>query len=272
MTYSPSNLPLVSIIIPFYNNPHTINETIESCLDSTYRNIEVIIVNDGSNFHLENIIKPEFINCIKIIDKKNGGVSSARNCGVFNSQGEYILFVDADDLIDKSYVVKCVNVFKNDNTINIVTCRSRMFSPNQKEQIWNLQCPNYRDLLIGNHIMISSMVQRKHFEMIHGFDENLTAFEDWDFWIRISSLNKKIHLIDEYLFKYRVDQENHTSLSNQYYHVDDSILKQHYDKIYTKNAEIIVKEFGHPSLYLNKINRFLNKPWYKRIFPKKYLT
>lgn len=70
MTYSPSNLPLVSIIIPFYNNPHTINETIESCLDSTYRNIEVIIVNDGSNFHLENIIKPEFINCIKIIDKK----------------------------------------------------------------------------------------------------------------------------------------------------------------------------------------------------------
>lgn len=264
--------PLVSIIIPFYNNPQTINETIESCLSSSYDSIETIIVDDGSNLCLENLINPELLKQIKILKKGNGGVSSARNYGVNHSQGKYILFVDADDLIDKSYVEKCVNIFKKDESINIITCRSKKFSQNGSEVNWKLQDPSYRDLLITNHIMISSMLQRKHFNMIGGFDETLTAFEDWDFWIRLSSLNKNIYLIDEYLFKYRVDQENHISLSDNYYHVDNDILKRHYDTIYMKNSKLIFQEFGHPIIYINRINRFLSKPWYKRIFPKKYLT
>lgn len=264
--------PLVSIIIPFYNNLHTINETVESCLSSSYENIETIIVDDGSNLCLESLINPQFLTQIKILKKENGGVSSARNYGVNHSQGKYILFVDADDLIDKSYVEKCVDIFKTDESINIITCRSKKFSQNGSELNWELQDPSYRDLLIANHIMISSMLQRKHFNMIGGFDETLTAFEDWDFWIRISSLNKNIYLIDEYLFKYRVDQENHISLSDKYYYVDNDILKKHYDTIYIKNSKLIVQEFGHPTIYINKINRFLSKPWYKRIFPKKYLT
>ncbi len=93
---------LVSIIVPVYNVEKYIEKCILSIINQTYTNLEIIIVNDGSLDHSENIIK-EYIskdNRIKYIKRENGGLGAARNTGIENATGKYIAFVDSDDWID----------------------------------------------------------------------------------------------------------------------------------------------------------------------------
>ena len=109
---------MVSIIIPYYNNEKTILETLQSVFDQTYSNTEVILVNDGSLNDIYHIVKP-YIESKKLIylSQENKGVSTARNYGAATAKGKYLLFLDADDLIDKDYVSKCVAVFQKDSEV-----------------------------------------------------------------------------------------------------------------------------------------------------------
>lgn len=90
---------LISIIIPAYNADKTIERCLDSILAQEYRNVQIIVVDDGSTDRTREILQRRYIkyNSIKYIDKKNGGVSSARNAGILNASGEYIVFVDSDD-------------------------------------------------------------------------------------------------------------------------------------------------------------------------------
>ena len=101
---------LVSIIVPIYNAEKYIFGLIENLMNQTYKNIEIILVNDGSTDNSLNICNElqSKDNRIKVIDKKNGGVSSARNKGIKESKGEYITFIDSDDNIGEDYVRKMV--------------------------------------------------------------------------------------------------------------------------------------------------------------------
>ena len=92
---------LISVIIPFYNEKNYFDECINSVLNQTYQNIEIIIVNDGSDqIYIDKLekIKFKYPEKIRVFNKKNGGVSSARNLGIEKSKGEYIAFLDADDI------------------------------------------------------------------------------------------------------------------------------------------------------------------------------
>lgn len=93
---------LISIIVPIYNAEHYLSKTINSIINQSYRNIEIILVNDGSTDESKKICEAyvKFDNRIRLINKQNGGVSSARNLGIDNSSGEFIGFVDSDDYID----------------------------------------------------------------------------------------------------------------------------------------------------------------------------
>lgn len=114
---------LVSIIVPVYNVEKYIEKCILSIINQTYTNLEIIIVNDGSLDHSENIIK-EYIskdNRIKYIKRDNGGLGAARNTGIENATGKYIAFVDSDDWIAKCYVERFVEVLLKDKT-DIAIC------------------------------------------------------------------------------------------------------------------------------------------------------
>lgn len=104
------NNPLVSIIIPAYNVEKYIACCLDSILQQTYNNIEIIIVNDGSTDSTLNLIR-KYTNCpyVKIINQKNTGLSGARNSGIMNAQGDYICFVDSDDWIERETIEKAVN-------------------------------------------------------------------------------------------------------------------------------------------------------------------
>ncbi len=115
-------MELISVIIPVYNQEKYLNKCIDSLLTGTYKNIECIIVDDGSTDN-----SPELCDEYKkddrvvVIHKKNGGLSSARKAGFDVSRGQYITFIDSDDYVDKDYVEKLYNALK-DNDADICVC------------------------------------------------------------------------------------------------------------------------------------------------------
>ena len=115
--------PLISVVIPIYNVENYLNECVDSVINQTYKNIEIILVDDGSPDNCPKICD-EYAkkdNRIKVIHKKNGGLSDARNCGINQSNGEFIAFVDSDDYIEKDYLS---SMYKNlkDNDVKIAAC------------------------------------------------------------------------------------------------------------------------------------------------------
>lgn len=119
-------LPLISIIVPVYNKKEYIKSCIDSLLKQTYKNIEIILVNDGSTDG-SNIICDEYsgyCNIVQIYHKNNAGVSSARNFGIVKAKGEYICFIDADDIVANNYVERLYEELCRENT-DIVICSVR---------------------------------------------------------------------------------------------------------------------------------------------------
>ncbi len=116
-------MPKVSIIVPVYNNEAVIGRCIESILNQTFEDFELIIINDGSNDESENIIKQyvEKDNRIKFINNKNNGVSETRNIGIRNATGMYIQFIDGDDFINKSMIEYEVNLLEEKQADLVIT-------------------------------------------------------------------------------------------------------------------------------------------------------
>ena len=111
-------MPLISIIVPVYNVESYLKRCIESILNQTFRDFELILVNDGSTDNSEIICKEYALKDerIKYFYQRNKGVSEARNKGIDNSSGEYIQFIDSDDYVDENFLEIVVNRFKRDNS------------------------------------------------------------------------------------------------------------------------------------------------------------
>ena len=178
-------LPLVSIIIPIYNYGIQFEKTLQSVFDSTYKNIEIVIVDDGStNTYVK--LKLESIKDhpnIKIIQQENQGPSSARNNGVKQSTGDLILPLDADDMIQPEYIQMCVNILKNNKNISPVYCDTHHIGQIQgieQRPEWSLDRLNK-----GPFIVNCSMFHREAFEKCNGYDIELKGWEDYDLWIRM---------------------------------------------------------------------------------------
>jgi len=107
-------IPRISVIIPAYNRANYLTEAINSVLSQTYRNFELIVVNDGSQDNTEEILK-KYVGKIKYFYQENNGVSSARNKGIDNSKGEFLCFLDSDDLWEKKKLEKQIDYFNTKN-------------------------------------------------------------------------------------------------------------------------------------------------------------
>ena len=131
-------IPIVSIIIPFYNLGEYLEEAIKSCLNQTYKNIEIIVVNDGStdekSIEILLNLKIKYKNKVKFIDQKNQGVSKARNNGIKISKGEYICCLDADDKLGSKYIELTANRLAKTKELGFVTTWVQEFG--LRNNIW----------------------------------------------------------------------------------------------------------------------------------------
>lgn len=200
----------VSVIIPTFEYGSFIAEAINSVLAQTYPAAETLIVDDGSTDDTEAVVS-EFGDRVKYIKQENAGVSAARNTGVDNSTGEYIAFLDADDIWKPRKIERQLAKFAEDAEIGLVHCGMREFSEEDGETIrlyleggegWVAN-----DLLLWEKPILvgpggTIIVTRKAFEKVGGFDTDLKVGEDWDFCYRIAR-KYKVGFVREPLVDYR---------------------------------------------------------------------
>lgn len=186
----------VSIVIPAYNQAQWLPEAIQSALDQTVE-CEVIVVNDGSPDNTSEVAK---MFDVKLIEKENGGLSSARNAGIKEATGEWILTLDADDKIAPDFVEKCL---KYNDEYDIIGTGQQEFGDTDRKYLFK-QNPTHADFLQNNQINCCSLFRKEIWETIGGYDEEMKlGYEDWDFWMRATKAGYKVITVPEYLFFYR---------------------------------------------------------------------
>lgn len=244
---------VVSVIIPAYNAAAYIEETIQSVLQSTYSFIEIIVVNDGSSDHSREKILTlyeRYPHVIKYIEQANSGVAMARNVAINAAVGKYILPLDADDLIDKEYIAKAVEVLENNPDIKVVYGGACFFGA--KKGVWKLPRFSLSLLSRRNIIYVSGIYRRSDFLQTGGYCTQIEGMEDWDFWISMLKNGGKVHYIPEICFHYRI-------LSNSKRKNDWKMKKQIVDRLNARHKDFFDNQLGGKLHYNRSWSKLLNK-------------
>jgi glycosyltransferase involved in cell wall biosynthesis len=249
-----STKPLVSIIIPCYNHGAFLQETIESVLKQTYQNFEIVVVNDGSpDVGTITLLKRAKWPKTQILHIENSGVSHARNIGIANSRGKYILPLDADDKLAESYLEKAVEILERTD-ITVVTSQVQYFG--KKKTVFRLPEYSLEGLMGQNLLVCTSMFRRKDFEQTSGFNVNMKhGFEDWDFWLSLLKDGGKVHRIDEVLFYYRIRKNSRNASISL--HEQATLRKQ----IYNNHIGLFSSRFFDPLLSFEYLNLYRSKEY-----------
>tara|TARA_B100000315_G_C14554557_1_gene577503 strand:- start:455 stop:1312 length:858 start_codon:yes stop_codon:yes gene_type:complete len=193
----------VSVVIPCYNQGIYLNEAIQSIQEQTYKNYEIIVVNDGSNDEQsKEIINKLQRRNIRIFNKENGGLSNARNYGIKRSRGDYILPLDSDDKFEKTFLDKSVKILNENKDIGVVTCGVGLFGI--KKGSYYPTGGNLKNFLIKNQACGNSLFRKQCWEEVGGYNEKMKeGMEDWDFWLSITEKGWVVYVIPEILFWWR---------------------------------------------------------------------
>ena len=195
---------LVSIIIPTWNRGYCLKQSIDSILSQTYKNFEIIIIDDNSTDNTENLIKSIDDSRIRYFrNESNCGAGKSRNIGVRQAKGELIAFHDSDDIWHNDKLEKQLILLEKDHKLDFVFSWYQVINnnhitlqikPSELEKNKVFDC-----LLAENFIGTPTMLMKKTvFEKIGGFDESLKTLEDWEFALRISE-KFKVSFVDEVL-------------------------------------------------------------------------
>ena len=186
------------MIIPVWNTPIELEKTLRSLERQTFKDFEVIVVDDGSTEFIDSVISNFKFSSFKLgfYEIKHGGAPRARNFGFSKSQGEYILFCDADIELDPTCLVSMKKVLDEKSEIDFVYSDFKYGW--KKFEFWKF---DVKKLKQNNYINTCSMVRR---EKVVKWDENLMRFQDWDFWLTVVEQGGRGEYIPEVLFKANV--------------------------------------------------------------------
>ncbi len=199
------NNPLVSVIVPCYNQAQYLPETLDTVLAQTYQDWECVIVDDGSPDNTAEVAKAylEKEARFKYVRKENGGLASARNYGIAHSEGEYILPLDSDDLIGVSYLEDAMAHFAEHPETKVVCCLAEKFGAENGR--WELPDYSYEGLVGWNVLFCSCVYRRSDYNKTNGYNTNMKyGFEDWDFWLSFLKKDDAVYRIPKVLFYYRI--------------------------------------------------------------------
>jgi glycosyltransferase involved in cell wall biosynthesis len=212
-----ADTPLISVIMPVYNAEKYLAEAIQSALAQTYGNIEIICVDDCSTDGSATILKgwaQKNDNLKVYLLEKNQGVSHARNLAITHAKGEFILPLDADDLIAPEYCRLAMDVFKKTPSVAVVYSRTKLF---KDEEFWEWELPEYSKerMQAGNCVHVSAFYRKADWVRFGGYDERLNALVDYDFWLHFTENDLHFFRINQFLFFYR-QHATHLNISALY--------------------------------------------------------
>jgi glycosyltransferase involved in cell wall biosynthesis len=197
-------LPLISVVIPCFNDGIYLGETLEKLRKQTFTGFEVIIVNDGSTDEgtLKVLGEISGSGAATVLHKTNGRMSSARNYGVLHARGSIIAALDADDYFHPGFFQKGLALLAGDDNLAVVSSYIQLFGEYRK--VAKPRGGSPFNLLFSSQIPACALVRKRCWDEIGGYDENMrNGYEDWEFYIRIFRKGWTIHVIKERLFFYR---------------------------------------------------------------------
>ncbi len=214
-------MELVSIIIPIYNCEKFLNKCIDSLINQTYKNIEIILVNDGStdsSLKIINKYAAKYKNII-VISQKNSGVSEARNKGIEIASGEFISFVDSDDWVEPNFIAAMVSKLKEENVDAIrCNCVKEYGYKAEKKNLYELANKKYEkksnnyNIILNEHFLYNNegienyvmllLIKSKIIKNKIKFEKKLYMMEDVYFYQQILNSINSIYFYDEYLYHY----------------------------------------------------------------------
>ncbi len=186
-------MSLISVVIPAFNGEKTIEATIQSVLQQTYSNFEIIVINDGSEDRTLELIKQINDSRLKVFSYTNAGLAASRNRGIKNAKGEFIAFLDADDLWTKDKLEKQLEALQNNPQAAVAYSWTDYI-----DEADNFLYPGchiiankniYEQLLVKNILENGSnpLIRSSALVEIGGFDESLSKAEDWDLYLRLAA-------------------------------------------------------------------------------------
>ena len=262
---------LISIVIPVYNAEKYLEQCLNSIQNQTYKNFEVILVNDGSIDHSESICM-NFVKVdtrFKYFTKVNGGASSARNFGLDHVLGEFITFIDADDWVDENHLEVLMNNIKENNSDmavssikkfdNVSNFEFRVYSK-QEKYLLNYNKLNREEFLVilpklihasNSYKIAVSKLFKKELVTDVRFDESIIYGEDLDFFFKLYNKVNSISYVDEVTYIYRLHDERSSSKFGQLHMEQElGIYKKMYERI---------EELGLPTIhYVNTLRNLLD--------------
>jgi len=252
---------MISVVIPLYNKQLSIKSTIQSVLNQTYKDFEIIIVDDGSTDDSAKVVESISDNRVHIVSQSNQGVSAARNRGINKASNEWIAFLDGDDLWKENHleeVNKMMSLFPDEK----IYVTSFEYSDKREvfkcpRQTYNFKIENYFKEAIQETLICTSIVviNKDCFEKVGGFNIELDRGEDTDLWVRLAR-NYNIIKSSTVTATYRIEAENRTGLSKKIestyvYHID-------FDEVRDSNEKKYFKEMIANRLYQYARSRDLN--------------
>lgn len=227
-TSAQTPLPLVTVIVPAYNCAHFLPEALDSILAQQYPNLEVIVVDDGSNDESADIAEA-YGTPVRVIRQANRGPAAARNRGAHEAHGKYLAFLDGDDVWLPGKLLAQIQCFISNEKIGIVYGKFKRWPKNAagnyppKETFITSEQNNvidesgsgwiYHQLLLESIIFISTaVIPRSLFEKLGGFDESLRVGEDYDFWLRASRL-VQVNKLAKNVALYRTNPDSATHIT-----------------------------------------------------------
>lgn len=244
--------PLVSVIVPLYNAAPYIGEALDSIIASTYRPIEVIVVNDGSTDNSLTVAEsyakryPE----VSVLSQPNAGASAARNNAIRASHGEYILPVDADNRIHPLYIEEAEQILESRPEVCVVGCRAEFFGNRTGE--WHFP-PFSKELLARkNMIDTCAMYRRTDWNKTPGYMETCAAREDWDLWLSLFEQGGEFVRLPDIRLYYRIRKGSKRV-------TDRALKRQLINEINRRHPAYMEQYLGGPLHYHRSWSRFLNR-------------
>jgi glycosyltransferase involved in cell wall biosynthesis len=212
--------PLVSIIIPTHNDIPVLYDAVDCALNQTYGNREVIVVDDGSTDDTGRLLERKYEGRISYVYQKNRGPGSARNAGIRNASGQYLQFLDADDLINHDKISIQVRAMEGLSDRALSYCDYLCCDIDDMTVIYERRSPVLQNKRPVDDIMLrweTELTIPVHSFLFHAalfkengitFDETLRANEDWECWMRIFMLDPQVVFVDRVLAYYRVRSDS----------------------------------------------------------------
>ena len=231
--------PTVSIIIPCYNDDQYIEQAVLSALAQTHPYKEIIVIDDGSNSETKAILKKIEPKITTLITQENKGQSAARNVGIKEAKGDYILALDSDDFFEPTFCEKAIAVFVEKENIKLVTCYANLLYNDDTQEIYEPKGGDVFDFMFVNCALGTSMFKRKDWQNCGCYDEYMrSGLEDWEFFIRLLKTGGQAFVLKEPLYNYRKRSNSTTKTANK---KKNKLLYY----IYIKHKELYMSDYDN---------------------------